>query len=363
MGTGATVGPLALHMSARLDTVLQVATVADVLRLARFEPPARERDLILCPLPQHVERTPSFMVQRSNRGYRCHGCGAHGGVLELVVALGLARDRRAAVDVLAEQYRVPEDTEDKAAWKAARQLERQRATAAALNPAGPREPVVTPEDRAALRKALEAVAPLAGTSGEAYLRGRGIEPAAAYDTRYHGNWLGRGAPAVVFAVRDRGGRVVAAQGRMIEAATGPKAMSRGRVGLGVYATVAALAAMTEVVAVVEGPIDALSLAVCELPAIALCGAKNRPAWLRTALAFRSVVLATDNDAAGDAAAEDLRVWLNLGTRCSRLALPAGCKDTNELLRRDPDAMLDVARAARRAAQPDYYDLADALSAS
>lgn len=362
MGTGATVGPLALHMSARLDTVLQVATVADVLRLARFEPPARERDLILCPLPQHVERTPSFMVQRSNRGYRCHGCGAHGGVLELVVALGLARDRRAAVDVLADQYRVPEDTEGKAAWKAARQLERQRAAAAALNSPAPREPVVTPEDRAALRKALGAVAPLAGSFGEAYLRSRGIEPAAAYDTRFHGNWLGRGA-AVVLAVRDHAGRVVAAQGRMIEAITGPKAMSRGRVGLGVYATAAALAPMTEVVAIVEGPIDALSLAVCELPAIALCGAKSRPAWLRTALAFRSVVLATDNDTAGDASAEDLRVWLNLGTRCSRLALPARCKDTNELLRRDPDAMLDVARAARRAAQPDYYDLADALSAS
>lgn len=333
-------------MSARLDAVLRVATIADVLRMARVEPPASERKLILCPLPGHMERTPSFNVQKSGKGYRCHGCGGKGWVLALTVALGLATTRSRAVELLCEHYRIPRDAADDAAWKASRREMKRRNTAAAFAlPLLQPEPQPSPEDRETLRSALRGCVPLDGTPGVAYLAGRGLcaIAAASNDVRFHPDWLGDGA-ALVFAVRDRQGRVVAAQGRFIAADASPKTKSKGRIGLGVYATAAALE--TDVLAICEGPLDALSLAVCELPAIALCGAKNRPAWLRMALRQQHVVLALDRDAAGDAAAADLRVWFNLGTTCERLVLREDTKDVNELLRRDPEELLALARETK-----------------
>ncbi len=351
--------------SARLDAILAVATCADVLRLGSVAPPKDVRGAIICPLPGHHEASPSFCLQRSEQGFRCHGCGAHGGVLELVVALGLARDRGGAVELLGEQYRIPPDDKGDGSWKATRHVMQQRKVAAAFAlPPNEPEREATSDDREALRSALRGREPLNGTPGASYLASRGLCAAAASvsDARFHPSWLGRGS-AIVFAVRDLAGSVVAAQGRFLEPSMTPKAMTKGPVGLGVYATMGALDPRAEVVAIVEAPLDALSLAVCELPAIALCGSTNRPAWLRRELAFRAVVLATDADAAGDAAAEDLRAWLNLGTRCSRLVLPAGCKDANELLRRDPADALRIVRKARPSTSSDILDAGELEGAS
>jgi DNA primase len=74
-----------------LDEVLRVATVDDILRLAGVAVPENAKKPLLCPL--HGERSPSFYRQRSGKGYRCQGCGAHGGVLELATALKLAPTR------------------------------------------------------------------------------------------------------------------------------------------------------------------------------------------------------------------------------------------------------------------------------
>ena len=74
-------------------SVLDRATIYDVLRLAGFEPPGRH-GFVSCPL--HAERSASFHVVGDGRGYRCFGCGAAGGILDLIVALGIAHDRAAA---------------------------------------------------------------------------------------------------------------------------------------------------------------------------------------------------------------------------------------------------------------------------
>ncbi len=335
-------------MSDRLDAILRVATIADVLQLANVALPTRERENIRCPLPGHEDGTPSFTIQSSGRGYRCHGCGGHGGVLELVVAMDLARDRARAVDRLGQRYGI--EAEPGNGFRGARRAAMSSTFELRHEP----EREATAEDQMALRAALRERKPLAGTDAAEYLESRGIcwDAADANDVRFHANWLG-GGPAVLFALRDRKRAAVAAQGRFI-APHDPKTKtkSKGPVSLGVYATAGALDRMTQVVAIVEAPIDALTLAVCELPAIALCGASNRPAWLRRELYGRSVILATDNDAAGDAAASDLKEWLNLRTRTSRLALPTGVKDVNELLVGNPAALLDIAREARFAALPD-----------
>lgn len=80
------------------SSVISSATARDVLSLAGFPPPDR-RGFILC--PKHDERSPSFHVLE--RGYFCFGCGDKGGLLDLVVVLGLARDRASAARWLKER--------------------------------------------------------------------------------------------------------------------------------------------------------------------------------------------------------------------------------------------------------------------
>lgn len=74
-------------------SVVDRVSVADVLRSAGFEEPNR-RGFVSCPL--HAERSASFHVVGDGRGWRCFGCGAKGGVLDLCIALGIAADRATA---------------------------------------------------------------------------------------------------------------------------------------------------------------------------------------------------------------------------------------------------------------------------
>ena len=68
--------------------------VPDVLRLAGIALPQKLTNLVRCPLPGHRDASPSFRV--FPRGWVCFGCGRKGGILDLVVALGHARERRTA---------------------------------------------------------------------------------------------------------------------------------------------------------------------------------------------------------------------------------------------------------------------------
>jgi hypothetical protein len=80
--------------------VLDRVRVSDVLRVAGITVPAEGRRLIACPL--HDDDTPSFRA--FDRGWRCFGCDRRGGLLDLVVALGFAVDRRCAVAFLRERF-------------------------------------------------------------------------------------------------------------------------------------------------------------------------------------------------------------------------------------------------------------------
>jgi hypothetical protein len=211
--------------------------------------------------------------------------------------------------------------------------------------------------------ALAGVQPIARTPGEAYLRRRGLAIDAG-DLRgiagFASSWQGRGA-AVIFVLRDREGRVVAAQGRFLDPRDGaPKALSVGPISRGVFATAGALA--SEVLAIVEAPIDALSLAQLELPAIALCGSAigtERATMLRRLAAKRQVLLATDADDAGDRCAAELRRQLTIATRCVRLEIPAPHKDVNEWLLADRPAL---AACVRQFLEPEpLVPIADVLA--
>jgi phage/plasmid primase-like uncharacterized protein len=217
-------------------------------------------------------------------------------------------------------------------------------------PPSPAELAEQAAKRDTLRRLWSASVPIdkpAARAGADYLwEVRRIPLVMARDARvrFARDWYGR--PAVVFPVQDSAGRLVAAEARYIDKGT-PKSRSAGRKAAGVF--VASLRALDgEGVAICEGPITALSLATCGLPAIALCGHSGAPAWLARRLALRRVHLALDwdedgADKAGTAIAAELAT---LGAKPHRLRPRDFEGDWNDyLVRYGREALRDAMGAA------------------
>lgn len=183
------------------------------------------------------------------------------------------------------------------------------------------------------RANLRSLAPLAGTPGEGYLQGRALplDACHAAGARFCPSWFG--SAAVVFPLRDRAGELVAAQGRYLRPGSGPKARTAGDKKSGLFATHGVWEDVKRGAPIIicEAPLDALSLAACGFPALALCGKDGWPLWLPIRCGFGQVALALDSDEAGDAGSEKLgRALSSLGAKTFRLR-PEGAKDWNELL--------------------------------
>jgi hypothetical protein len=171
---------------------------------------------------------------------------------------------------------------------------------------------------------------LCNSPGAAYIQARGVPAALARlaGVRYSTRWYRR--PAVLFPIRDQGGTLIAVSGRFICERNALKTMTGGTRSLGVFSAPGAL--KSEVIAVVEGPMDALSLAFCHLPAVAMMGT-SWPDWLLEAIADKQVLIATDADTAGDEVAGRLIEALAADTpHLLRLRPPIG-KDWNDVLKR------------------------------
>lgn len=164
--------------------------------------------------------------------------------------------------------------------------------------------------------------PANGTAAACYLAKRGIpEPVSETSGARVLRLYPSGYPRdyVVFPFCGRDGTPVAFQSRAIDSepdahrAYGPKRAGVFSTNLGVL--------KRDAVIICEAPIDALSLAACGYPAIAL-GGTTVPDWLPKALAFKYVALAFDNDqnGAGDKAAAKLTPELqSFGATVSRLS--------------------------------------------
>ena len=177
---------------------------------------------------------------------------------------------------------------------------------------------------------------LRGTPGAIYLERRGIltQVAEISGVRFSAAWYGR--PAVLFPVNGYGGNLVAVSGRFVDGGRYLKTRAAGRTSLGVFSTPSALKA--HVVSIVEGPIDALSLALCGLSAMAIIGT-SWAEWLPKAIASKSVFIATDADDAGDETAERLtKALASSGCRLLRLRPHIG-KDWNDVLVRQGHSAL------------------------
>jgi Toprim-like len=301
--------------------------------LEAFDPGAPERGAqrrFLCPLPACSAKRPdaahrSLCVNTASGAWLCHRCGAHGTVRERWNTEPRRSPRERARAALRQAFAVD------GARPAAPGAPSDPPGADPDRPAAPRPP----REAGDWRNALRDVRPLAGTPGEAYLHRRGIALDLAHEAgvRHGPDWYGR--PAVLFPIYDRDGALVACQGRYVDGRDDPKTRTAGPKSRGVFATPGAREA--DRVAIVEAPIDALSLAACGLPAVALAGT-TAPDWLPVACAFKRVLLATDADAAGEEAALKLAPAFGAhGARVARLR-PARAKDWNEALQTDPEGL-------------------------
>lgn len=202
-----------------------------------------------------------------------------------------------------------------------------------------KQPVST-EEHSLWQMNWEAATPLAGTRGEAYLGQRGIPLAVAEaaEVRFSPAWFNQAS--VVFPLKNRQNEIIAAQGRAVR---GNAKLTSGPKRNGVFFAPALKShardktdvfrpfdSVLPAVILTEAPIDALSLAACGFPALALCGTSG-PDWLHIACGLRRVLLAFDADDAGDQAAITIADRLQpFGSKCQRL-IPSQGKDWNEAL--------------------------------
>ncbi len=198
------------------------------------------------------------------------------------------------------------------------------------------EPKPDPDAMKRLQEYVKGCVAVANSPAAEYLLCRGIPTGLAQGDgiKYAASW-GSVGEAVVFPVRDKMGAIVAAQGRSIHE---KKFETIGMRSLGVFMTRHSIG--KNPVAVTEAPIDALTLELCGLSSMALCGSSGLPHWLKCEFGKTTIVdgiprgrvvfLATDNDDTGDASAKKLEAEIaSTGARCIRLVSPL--KDWNECL--------------------------------
>ena len=236
--------------------------------------------------PFHQEKTPSFSVKPDEGFFKCFGCGKGGDVFAFIME-SEGVDFPRALEILGGRRDMPPA------------------------PARTIPPAKAEGGRADdWRKHLDGLRPLypmgvdgkilidQPTPGAAYLEERGLTywSTVFSDLKYHPRWYVR--PAVVYALRDLDGRLVAAEGRCIDGKL-PKVLTAGPKGGGVFFAFGALTRPD--IVFVEGMANALTLTEVGFPAVATCGTDNLPDWLPELCADkRRVLIEFDNDNSGEA---------------------------------------------------------------
>lgn len=271
--------------------------------------------------PFHAEKTASLTVYPDQHFY-CFGCGVHGDVIEWVQRSDHLTFREAVERLGGTKLEA-----------SARQAPSPAATGAEL----------TPDQRAL--KIWRETSPIAGTPGEAYLRGRGIDDVdLPQSVRFHCGLYHypttRFWPAIVAAVQEPppGRHVIAIHRTYFDGAKAIK--PRLRLGHCPGGAIRLGPATGETWLVVgEGLESVLSLMQGErLPGWVAMGAGNLPRLVLPAEATR-IVIAVDNDASGigeQKAREAARKWVGQGRRVRLLIPAARDTDFNDLVagRRD-----------------------------
>lgn len=298
--------------------------ISDVVARTRKVTRAGREKRALCAF--HDERSPSMQLSDAKGTFYCFGCAASGDIVKYV----MLTEGLAFVDALKWLGAADLPAVDPA--KRAKALEEDAAERAAAV--------------ADARMMWERCGEIAGTPGERYLReARGITMPLPPSIRFgvvptsrdeNGEWK-RPYPAVVLACTDASNQVVGLQRIFLrDDGTSKRWDKRSKLSLGRPrgAAVKLTDGAPDEVVICEGPEDGLSLAQ-EMP--------GRTVWvaLGTAMmpevqygpAVTSVVIASQNDKPGRAAAEAARVPLIERGKAVRIIYPAtGFKDWNDALR-------------------------------
>jgi hypothetical protein len=201
------------------------------------------------------------------------------------------------------------------------------------------DPQVMPDTGESPEQRLARAVPLAGTRGQDYVERRGIPlaVAAAAGLMFDADFAGR--PAVVFAMRDREGRLASLHGRYLNTVRGQNKMLTIGPGGGAASVLGGW--QVEPLILVEGLFDALSLATCGWASVATIG--RWAPWLADMSIGRVVWLAFDAGRPGEA--ESVRYTQRLTGACvHRLPPPARCKDWNTaLVKRGPNMVANWIR--------------------
>jgi DNA primase len=369
----------AAEVKARLDIV---EVVGGYVRLQRS---GRDHKA-LCPF--HSERTPSFSVSQEKQAWYCFGCQEGGDVLTFVEKIERI-DFLQALEMLAERAGVelersrPQDHQRGLA-------RRRRARVLELNPRAQAyyEHILWSTPAGAPGRALLAergvaeetarqfglgFAPAGGAAGDALLRylcarrlgtpAEAAEAGLAHPPDRSGQARDRFRNRLVFPIRDERGDVLGFGGRALGDAV-PKylnspataAYDKSLALFGVDRARPAIEAAGCAV-VVEGYFDVLAAAAAGVRhTVASSGTALTAAQVRLLARWTShLVLCFDGDDAGVAAASRaVDVIAAEGLDARICVLPAGCKDPDELVRRDPAAFA----ACVAAAEPEWRVLLD-----
>ncbi len=290
----------------------------------------------LCPF--HQENTPSFRVNPDKGEFHCFGCGKGGDAISYT-QLAHNMTFPEALHYLQER------------WGSAATIDTNTSSMSHANPSplptGPQRPATDASPaQADWTQRLRGGQEIAGTPGEDYLRTRSISSlfATASRMRYHPRWFAKpekrwyGRPAIIYPLIDptRGkDALVAAEGRYIDGKEKTdktkyhKAQIAGPKGAGIFITPEALTQTFLIIT--EGPIDALSLAECGIPAIATCSAQNQPPFLAALCRGKTVWTAFDPDTAGSNGTQTLAATLATAGIQSHYLRPPEGMDWNDCL--------------------------------
>jgi hypothetical protein len=202
------------------------------------------------------------------------------------------------------------------------------------------DPLLMPNTGESPEQRFAIAVPLVGTPGQEYVERRGIDVNVAVNMglMFDANFNGR--PAVVFPMRDHGGKLTALHGRYLNTVRKQNKMFT-------FGSLGGVASMRnglylDPLILVEGVFDALSLAVCGWASAATTG--RWAPWLPEFLASRTVWLAFDAGCPGEA--EVMRYSQRLTESIvHRLPVPWRCKDWNTaLVKRGPSSVANWIRS-------------------
>lgn len=288
----------------------------------------REQVRFLCCLTDLCRQKPrddshrSLAVNTSNGLFYCHRCGAKGVLKEFWKDKPKTSSRVNKHSKLASRFEVS-STEN-------------------VKP----EPKKTHKHETLEEQLKKFQSAFAESAAERYLVKRGINSEIANSAncgfadswehweKQNDKWILKGCDRrAIFPICGENGELVAFHGRAIDENyfDSPK-ITKGDKSLGLFLSMTN-ALDARVVAICEGATDALALATCGIAAVAMTGT-TAPIWMFRKLGFKSILIATDADEAGDVAAIKIQSeFENRGAKLFRLRPKTG-KDWAELLERD-----------------------------